>query len=251
MPAARPIIAIALVVAPIALCPVGGAAGGGITPSVAPDRIDDVPSIKPDPFSEFDNFAWRAFIALNWPSLTDPAQRGVPDRAKALGDPGPRVWETFKSRYELFQVGPDGGAAAPEPWATYDARNPCGPDIDGRTKTLASFEPFLDFNQSAFLPGVAANPLVAQNRTYARYEVRINEPEYSALAASGWSRGENLPDEAHPAHLPAGSIAVKAAWRLSPRQTRPRSARAITWSKTPKSSTSPRHSPPVHRLLEK
>ena len=55
---------------------------------------------------------------------------------------------------------------------------------------------------------------MAQNRTYARYEVRLNEPEYSALAASGWSRGENLPDVAHPAHLPAGSIAVKAAWRL-------------------------------------
>ena len=61
---------------------------------------------------------------------------------------------------------------------------------------------------------MAANPLVAQNRTYTRYEVRINEPEYSALASSGWSQGENLPDEAHPARLPAGSIAVKAAWRL-------------------------------------
>ena len=72
----------------------------------------------------------------------------------------------------------------------------------------------MDFNQSAFLPGVAANPLVAQNRTYTRYEVRINEPEYSALALSGWSQGENLPDQAHPAQLPAGSIAVKAAWRL-------------------------------------
>ena len=185
-----------------------------VTPLVAPFSIEDVPSTRVDPFPGFDNFAWRAFIALNWPSLTDPGHRGVADRSKGFGDPGPRVWETFKSRYELFQVGPDWRAAAPGPWTTYDARNPCGPDIDGRTKTLASFEPFLDFNQAAFLPGVAANPLVAQNRTYVRYEVRVNELEYSALAASGWSRGENLPDEAHPAHLPAGSIAVKAAWRL-------------------------------------
>ena len=51
-----------------------------------------------------------------------------------------------------------------------------------REKTLATFDPFMDFNQSGFSPGVAANPLVAQNRTYTRYEVRINEPEYSALA---------------------------------------------------------------------
>jgi len=71
----------------------------------------------------------------------------------------------------------------------------------------------MDFNQSAFL-GVAANPLVAQNCAYTRYETRVNEPEYSALALSGWSQGQNLPDQDHPAQLPAGSIAVKAAWRL-------------------------------------
>jgi hypothetical protein len=212
--ATRSGIAIALVAAPIALGSIGPAAAEDVAPVVAPDRIEDVPSTKIDPFPAFDNFAWRAFVALNWPSLADPAHRGVPDRAKALGDPGPRVWETFKSRYELFQVGPDGRPVAPQPWATYEALNPCGAEVDNGAKTLATFEPFLDFNQSAFLPGVAANPLVAQNRTYARYEVRINEPEYSALAASGWSEGENLPDEAHPAHLPAGSVAVKAAWRL-------------------------------------
>ena len=182
-------------------------------PLVSPDRIEDVASIRPDPYPDFDAFAWRAFIALNWPSLTDPAHRGEPDRAKTLGDPGPRVWETFKARYELFQVGPDGRPIPPKPWATYEARNPCGAEVGNREKTLATFTPFMDFNQSAFLPGVAANPLVAQNGAYTRYEVRLNAPEYAALALSGWSEGENLPDPAHPARLPAGSIAVKAAWR--------------------------------------
>ncbi len=62
--------------------------------------------------------------------------------------------------------------------------------------------------------GVRLNPLVAQNRTYTRYEIRINKPEYDAIAAKGWSEGSNLPDEAHPANLPVGSIAVKAAWQL-------------------------------------
>ena len=164
-----------------ALLPVRLAAAEDVAPVVSPDRIEDVPSTRVDPFPDFDNFAWRAFIALNWPSLTDPAHRGVADRAKALGDPGPRVWETFKARYELFQVGPDGRPIAPQPWATYEAANPCGADVDDRAKTLATFDPFMDFNQSAFLPGVAANPLVAQNHTYTRYEARINEPEYSAL----------------------------------------------------------------------
>jgi hypothetical protein len=214
MRAGAPAIAIALLAAPLTLCGIGPAVAEDITPLVSPDRIEDVPSTKVDPFPEFDNFAWRAFVALNWPSLTDPAHRGVPDRAKTLGDKGPRVWETFKARYELFQVGPDGRAIAPQPWATYQALNPCGPDVDAHEKTLASFDPFLDFNQASFLPGVAANPLIAQNRTYTRYEVRINEPEYSALGLSGWSQGENLPDATHPGRVPVGSIAVKAAWRL-------------------------------------
>jgi hypothetical protein len=209
--------------APVALLPVSPAAAqvqtdprvGYNAALVVPDRIEDVPSLKADAdkFPELDNFAWRAFIALNWPSLTDPAHRGVPDRAKTPGDPGPRVWETFKARYELFQVGPDGSPIAPQPWATYDAANPCGADVNGRAKTLATFDPFMDFNQFAS-PGVAVNPLVAQNRTYTRYETRLNEPEYWALALSGWSQGQNLPDQDHPARLPAGSIAVKAAWRL-------------------------------------
>ncbi len=209
--ACRLLIAFMLVAAPVALLPAQGGA-----PDISPDRIEDVPSLKADvnAFPELDNFAWRAFVALNWPSLTDPAHRGVPDRAKTLGDPGARVWETFKARYELFQVGPDGRPIAPQPWATYDAANPCGADVNGRAKTLATFDPFMDFNQSTTFSGGAANPLVAQNRTYTRYETRLNEPEYSALAQNGWSQGQNLPDEDHPAQLPAGSIAVKAAWRL-------------------------------------
>ena len=212
MRAGRSLTALMLLAAPVALLPLRPAVAED-PPVVSPDRIEDAPSIKPDPYPDFDNFAWRAFIALNWPSLTDASNRGMPDRAKTLGDQGPRVWETFKARYELFQVGPGGRPIAPRPWATYEAANPCGAEVDNRVKTLATFTPFMDFNQSAFLPGIGSNPLVAQNRTYTRYEGRINEPEYSALARPGWSLGQNLPDPAHPAELPVGSIAVKAAWR--------------------------------------
>jgi hypothetical protein len=177
----------------IALLPIHPAAASDSAPTVSPDRIEEAPAIKPDPYPDFDNFAWRAFIALNWPSLTDPAHRGEPDRAKALGEPGPRVWETFKARYELFQVDADERPIPPKPWATYDAANPCGANVDNRVKTLATFTPFMDFNQSAFLARIGANPLVAQNHTYTRYEGRLNEPEYSALAAhgGGYGRGQS------------------------------------------------------------
>ena len=223
----------------------GLAAAQDATPLVSPDRIVDVPSTRLDPFPSFDNFAWRAFIALNWPSLAGAAHRGDPDRLKTVGDPGPRVWETFKSRYELFQVGRDGKPVAPSPWASYNGRNPCGAGVDNREKMLASFTPYAEFDQPGFTLGEFVNPLVAQNRTYTRYEIRLNEAEYDTIAAKGWSEGRNLPDEAHPANLPVGSIAVKASWACRPTRIPRPSGCAITWSRTPRSSTSARASPPA------
>ena len=144
----RRLVAALLVAGPSSILATGPAAAWDrsatllVKPVVSADRIEDVAPVKIDvsPFHEkddpalianardpspnFENFAWRAFIALNWPSLTDPAHRGAPDRAKTLDAPGPRVWETLKARYELFQVGTDGKPVAPQPWATYDAATP-------------------------------------------------------------------------------------------------------------------------------
>lgn len=210
---------LALAAAPAALLlvrPVAAQDGAPAIPAISPDRIDDVPSIQADanPFPMLDDFAWRAFIALNWPSLTGPDGRGLPDHVRTLADPGPRVWETYKARYELFQVDAGGSPVAPRPWATYQAANPCGAGVKDRSKTLATFDPFMDFNQPVFAPSAVGNPLVAQNGTYTRYETRLNEAHYSALAANGWSQGKNLPGPDNPARIAAGSIAVKAAWRI-------------------------------------
>jgi len=198
----------------LAGCAPGAVAADELAPLLSPDRLIDAPSTRLDPYPTFDNFAWRAFLALNWPARAGAGSRGEPDRGKAPGDPGPRVWETFKSSNELFQLGPDGRPLAPSPFDSYEGRNPCGDAVDNRTKTLASFLPYADFNQPGYAAGEFLNPLVARNRTYTRYEIHINRPEYDAIAGSGWSQGRNLPDAAHPADLPAGSIAVKAAWRI-------------------------------------
>ncbi len=101
-----------------------------VAPMVSPDRIDDAPTNERDAVA---NFAWRAFVALDWPSRLDASGRAVADRDRSLGDSGKRVWETFKSDYELFTVGDDGRRVAPEPWASYAGRNPCGPDLDNRS----------------------------------------------------------------------------------------------------------------------
>ncbi len=166
-----------------------GALADEIEPKALPDRIEDVAATRPDPFPAFDNFSWRAFIALAWPAQTDASRRGQPDRSKTLGDPGPRVWETFKSRYEVFQRGPHGQALAPAKWASYAGNNPCGIDADNQTKTLSAFNTFADFNEAGFAVGKFANPLIAQNHTYTRYEVRINEAEFDSIVENKWYQG--------------------------------------------------------------
>jgi hypothetical protein len=192
----------------------GAARAAGPTPKVLPDRIADVPATQVDPFPDFANFSWRAFIALNWPALTGAEHRGQPDRYKAFGDPGPRVWETFKSRYEVFQRGPDGHARVPAPWASYLGRNPCGPGVDNRAKTVSAFTPYADFNQVTFKTGVFGSPLVAQNRTYTRYEVRVNRTEFDSIVAHQWYIRGKLPTLHKPGRFLPGSVEVKAAWRL-------------------------------------
>ena len=220
-------------------------------PLVSPDRIEDVASIRPDPYPDFDAFAWRAFIAINWPSLTDPAHRGEPDRLKTLGDSGPRVWETFKARYELFQVGPDGRPIPPKPWATYQAVNPCGAEVDNRAKTLATFTPFMDFNQSAFLPGVAANPLVAQMAPIRVTKSASTRPNMRRLRGAAGARAKTCPIPPIRRACRRARSRSRPRGGLSPRWTRPRFERAITWSRTPTSSTSLRRSPRAIRSVRK
>jgi hypothetical protein len=76
-------------------------------------------------------FAWQEFIALNWPAGTqegEPGQRDAPSATCRFGDPSPDcgllVWETFRSKVEIFPGtgSPPGytGSTAATSWG-YDA----------------------------------------------------------------------------------------------------------------------------------
>ena len=66
----------------------GLAAADELAPTLSPDRIEDAPSTRLDPYPTFDNFAWRAFVSLNWPARSGADGRGEPERAKSLRDCG-------------------------------------------------------------------------------------------------------------------------------------------------------------------
>ncbi|ASP73855.1 hypothetical protein CDO28_20095 (plasmid) [Sinorhizobium meliloti] len=181
-----------------------------VDPMVSPNRLDDVADASGSPFPRFDNFSWRAFIALNWPSLTEVNHRGEPDTTKSLADSGPRVWETYKARYEVFAP----GAARPAEWNSFDGSNPCGGAVSNDKKTLSSFSHFADFNQAALSLSNVANPLIAQNRTYTRYEVRFNREQFDTIVANEWYVKSKQPTPDAPGSFKDGSIEVKAAWRI-------------------------------------
>ena len=56
---------------------------------------------------------------------------------------------------------------------------------------------------------------MAQNYTYVRYQVRVNEPEFNSIVGNKWYLEQNLPNSANTAvPFNIGSTAVKAAWRI-------------------------------------
>lgn len=101
------------------------------TITVEPVVPTDIPGGAPNAqLAQAAVFAWQEFIALNWPAVVQTAMAGTretPDTACAFDDPAcasrPRVWETFRSKLELFpgNFGPPNGYSATAPDFGYDA----------------------------------------------------------------------------------------------------------------------------------
>src|SRR6202045_1367077 len=179
-----------------------------------PSEVDAPVDPDANQIAVFDDYSCRAFIALNWPAK--PGIRGLPDEAKKIGDlsdPGAKiVWRTWKADYELFQ--PEG--TEPTEWASFDGLTPWRElafEGSGRTMILGSFFSFRDFNQAG--NGRFGGPLVAQNRTYIHFEMRLNEVEFDFIRDQQLYRQARLASAGGPRlRFPNSSVAVKAAWKI-------------------------------------
>lgn len=86
----------------------------GFTVSLSTWAVDwSKPHVEPQDTlaaqSETDEYAWRLFVALNWPANVSQRQA---DPTKKLGADGPVTWETWKNAREVFL--PKG--VDPGPW---------------------------------------------------------------------------------------------------------------------------------------
>jgi hypothetical protein len=172
-----------------------------------PDGFTDVP------VNYFDDYSWRAFLAMVWPAA--PGHRGVADAAKPAGAPGPRVFETLKSLWELFH---QDGSAPVSDFQAYDnaAHNACNVQPRFGDLVIASFSGIDDVGQAG--AGELAGPLAAQNGRYVRYQTLYNQTAFDFIVRNRYYLRSNLPKVPSPRpvtpvmEFPAGSVVVKAAW---------------------------------------
>jgi hypothetical protein len=185
---------------------------------------DDVciPDPKPDiPLAYFDDYSWRAFIALVWPALS--GERGVPDPDQGL-DPIPAsdavaavhgpslVFETYKTDWETFQRG-----FKPSQWNSTDARwtdaqIACtgagkGDFFLAPSEKLSSFDNLTQFDR-----GIPTTVLVAQNGSLVRYLAAYNQIEFNQILEKQWYLSLNLRPYNGKIEFLNGSLSVKSSW---------------------------------------
>jgi hypothetical protein len=164
------------------------------------------------PMDYFDDFSWKEFVAMVWPA--EHGKRGLADASRKVGDPGPRVFETFKSLQELFH---DDGSA-PTAFNEYDAPsfNACAAPQQFGDMVLGMKNGIDDIGQVGI--GELIGPLVAQNGRYVHYQTLYNKIAYDFIVSHKYYLRANLPEVPSPKpdlpvlQFPMGSTAIKAAW---------------------------------------
>ena len=161
-----------------------------------------------NPIQFFDDYSWRAFIAMIWPA--QKGQRGIADATQKVGTTsGPLVFETLKADWELFQP----GGHAPSAWSEFGGvpAYPCQeqvPNPGANDLILASISKFEDLGEAGF--GRLVGPIVAQNGTYARYLTNFNEIEFNDIVQKQWYLRSRLPEGG--LAFDNGSLDLKTSW---------------------------------------
>lgn len=204
--------------------------------------------VEEQPF--FDYFSWESFLALMWPAAKDARgvpKRGVPDTQLTISDPGIRVWETWKSDWELFRpIDPSTNQKyAPTEWISWETnpanQTPC-PNVNLKPgmhllAKLTKLDPTIPYVNQAM-----AGPLFDQNSTSAsaspvHYEILFNKTGYDTIRLNQWYAASNLPAQisfptspsVEAPGSPYGIIEVKAAWKImDPKKDTDRMSRYYT-----------------------
>lgn len=196
--------------------PVAGRCPDSTTTTISPELPADVcipAGFTGVPLEYFDDYSWRAFLAMVWPAAAN--QRGLAAVDRPVGTPGPLVFETYKPLWEIFHRD---GSAPSSSFSTYDAaiHNPCGHASRFGDLVTGSFSGIDDIGQAG--NGVLEGPLVAQNGRYVRTLTLFNRIAFDHIVRNRYYLRSALPVIPSPRperpvlEFPMGSVAVKSAW---------------------------------------
>lgn len=183
--------------------------------TLVPDDVCIPSSFPGNPIAYFDDYSWRAFIALVWPALS--GQRGVPDPNQPITATGmPLVFETYKADWETFQPGgtpPSEFNSNASFWTSNPSQSPC-PQAKPGDFLLAPISKFGNVGLAGVGDLVAV--LIAQNGTFVRYLAAYNQTEFNQILAKQLYLAANLPQNQKPPGASIvfqnGSIDIKSAW---------------------------------------
>lgn len=211
---------------------------------LSPELPTDVPADPTLVFNEFgadftqamfNNYAWKSFIALNWPNK-GPNANDIPQRGEANtklpfvdNEKMPTVWETYKPTFEVFQPGNISWNPVDQPW------NQKLPQIVGDSCNTKDFEFVITMgskardvvNETGQAFAGSFGYLVDQDSTRVRYEVLFNRTEFEYLVGDGRAASLNLtpsgpkglankvnfPDNRDDNNYNEGAMEVKSAWK--------------------------------------
>lgn len=159
--------------------------------------VNPIPPLINTPEEQFGDFAWKTFVALNWPA----DGKGVPLTEKTIGEApdAPRVWEFYHFPDDVFT--PDG--IKPELQPIIPPQYPGSGDNQSVNQDLRFTEfasepsllpnqdqPTSNLNLQILLPG--QKPLVDRAGNYILNEVRMNPVEVDQIVENGWYSAKNL-----------------------------------------------------------
>ena len=167
--------------------------------------------------SHSDEYAWRLFVALNWPA--DTVGRAA-DAAARFGAERAAVWETWQSAGDVYLAhGADPGA-----WAPHDPGRT--PEPARRFETLS----LRDLRNTRHIVGGVMVPLLDPLEMAKRLtEIRMNRTTFDFIRARELYNveGQMRAYAAGAVSLPYGAKEVKAKWR--PVSQRESSRYHTTW----------------------
>ena len=201
--------------------------------SVAPIQAQQSAADPNPAMNNSDKFAWDLFIEVNRPALA--GRRGVPDPNKKLGDPGPRVWETWKittrNGNEVFLE----KGKRPPPWDESPVMSVTGKPrkfmSPPKINTIREFD-LSSANQLRTAPILTEGQEFRINRI--GFEFIVNEGLYSLDGQ------ERFRDTGREAAFPIGAINVKATWRrFTPEEVKAGKPSRILYSRGRRKSMGP------------